>query len=91
MDHSYNQHNSMETGSRFANVTDCAVVHCMVLLLDIVLIFKDLLYRRMRSLANFESANKKLEQAKTKNKGLAEVCVYMHMPKIDGRCFFFSG
>lgn len=32
----------------------------------------DLLYRRMRSLANFEAANKKLETAKTKNKGLAE-------------------
>ena len=26
----------------------------------------------MRSLANFEAANKKLETAKTKNKGLAE-------------------
>ncbi len=33
---------------------------------------QDLLYRRMRSLANFEAANKKLETAKTKNKGLAE-------------------
>ena len=32
----------------------------------------DLLYRRMRSLANLESSNKKLEQAKTKNKGVTE-------------------
>lgn len=32
----------------------------------------DLLYRRMRSLANYEAANKKLETAKTKNKGVAE-------------------
>lgn len=33
---------------------------------------QDLLYRRMRSLANYEAANKKLETAKTKNKGLPE-------------------
>lgn len=33
---------------------------------------QDLLYRRMRSLANFEAANKKLETAKIKKKGLAE-------------------
>lgn len=32
----------------------------------------DLLYRRMRSLANLESANKKLEQSKLKNKGVTE-------------------
>lgn len=32
----------------------------------------DLLYRRMRSLANYEAANKKLETAKNKNKGVAE-------------------
>ena len=32
----------------------------------------DLLYRRTRCLANFESANKKLEQAKAKNKGVQE-------------------
>lgn len=32
----------------------------------------DLLYRRMRSLANYEAANKKLETAKGKNKGVAE-------------------
>lgn len=32
----------------------------------------DLLYRRMRSLANAESANKKLETAKAKNKGVQE-------------------
>ena len=37
---------------------------------------QDLLYRRTRSLANAESANKKLETAKTKNKGVQEVsCV----------------
>ena len=34
---------------------------------------QDLLYRRTRCLANFESANKKLEQAKAKNKGVQEV------------------
>ena len=31
---------------------------------------QDLLYRRTRSLANYESANKKLETAKTKGKGV---------------------
>ena len=31
---------------------------------------QDLLYRRTRSLANFESANKKLETAKAKSKGV---------------------
>ena len=39
---------------------------------------QDLLYRRMRSLANYEAANKKLETAKTKNKGVAEVRVCTH-------------
>ncbi len=33
---------------------------------------QDLLYRRMRSLANYEAANKKLETAKVKNKGVSE-------------------
>lgn len=34
---------------------------------------QDLLYRRTRSLANAETANKKLETAKAKNKGVQEV------------------
>ena len=33
---------------------------------------QDLLYRRNRSLANYEAANKKLETAKAKNKLVAE-------------------
>ena len=33
---------------------------------------QDLLYRRTRSLANYESANKKLDTAKNKNKGVHE-------------------
>ena len=38
-----------------------------------VLLLQDLLYRRMRSLANLEAANKKLETARNKNKGFTEV------------------
>ena len=37
---------------------------------------QDLLYRRTRSLANAENANKKLETAKAKNKGVQEVRGY---------------
>ena len=35
---------------------------------------KDLLYRRMRSLVDYENANKALEKARTKNKEVALVC-----------------
>ena len=48
------------------------IEHCM----------QDLLYRRMRSLANYEAANKKLEHAKSKGKAVAEVrslCVWEHV------------
>ena len=34
---------------------------------------KDLLYRRTRSLADYEAANKALEKARTKNKDVAQV------------------
>lgn len=34
---------------------------------------KDLLYRRSRSLADYEAANKALEKARTKNKEVAQV------------------
>lgn len=34
---------------------------------------KDLLYRRMRSLVDYENANKALEKARTKNKDVAVV------------------
>lgn len=44
--------------------------------LPLPLLPQDLLYRRMRSLANAESANKKLETAKAKNKGVQEVRFY---------------
>lgn len=44
-----------------------------VLLSVVSLLPQDLLYRRTRSLANAESANKKLETAKAKNKGIQEV------------------
>lgn len=59
---------------------------------------QDLLYRRTRSLANAESANKKLETAKAKNKGVQEVrgrrgggerqsntCMYIHTHAHTGR------
>ena len=48
-------------------------VHCMETQVNLVLFKQDLLYRRMRSLANYEAANKKLEQAKSKGKAVAEV------------------
>ena len=35
---------------------------------------KDLLYRRLRSLVDYENANKALEKARTKNKEVAAVC-----------------
>ena len=41
---------------------------------------QDLLYRRMRSLANYEAANKKLETAKTKSKGVPEVSACTQLP-----------
>lgn len=37
---------------------------------------KDLLYRRMRSLANLEASNKSLDKARTKNKGVIEVWLH---------------
>ena len=39
----------------------------------------DLLYRRTKSLANLESANKKLEQSKLKNKGVTEAEAYQKL------------
>ena len=35
---------------------------------------KDLLYRRVRALADYENANKNLEKARTKNKDVPTVC-----------------
>ena len=43
----------------------------------------------MRSLANLESSNKKLEQAKTKNKGVTEVLhstTYYHHKLVNFSC-----
>lgn len=37
------------------------------------MIFQDLLYRRMRCLANYESANKNLERARAKNRDIQKV------------------
>lgn len=36
---------------------------------------KDLLYRRVRALADYENANKNLEKARTKNKDVPTVCL----------------
>lgn len=38
---------------------------------------KDLLYRRSRSLADYEQANKALDKARTKNKEVALVSTYI--------------
>lgn len=35
---------------------------------------KDLLYRRTRALVDYETANKNLEKARTKNKDVPQVC-----------------
>jgi len=39
---------------------------------------KNLLYRRLRSLSNYESANKALDKARAKNKDVAIVRVISH-------------
>ena len=40
---------------------------------------KNLLYRRLRSLSNYESANKALDKARAKNKDVAIVRVLFHI------------
>ena len=54
-------------------MVQCSVVTHAHTLLCLCVCMQDLLYRRMRSLANYEAANKKLENAKSKGKAVAEV------------------
>ena len=42
---------------------------------------KDLLYRRVRSLADYENANKNLEKARTKNKDVPTVSYNVYQSK----------
>jgi hypothetical protein len=45
---------------------------------------KDLLYRRTRSLVDYENANKALEKARTKNKEVAVVRYIFSSPDTQG-------
>lgn len=50
------------------------------------MIFQDLLYRRMRCLANYESANKNLERARAKNRDIQKVR-FLFILVLDRRAF----
>lgn len=40
---------------------------------------KNLLYRRLRCLANYEQANKNLDRARAKNKDVYAVCIIFYL------------
>ncbi len=45
--------------------------------------YQDLLYRRMRCLANYEGANKNLERARARNKEIQKVNILILKYKIN--------
>lgn len=62
-----------ETGGRVASDEDLKLSDTLRYYMRDSAAAKDLLYRRTRSLADYEAANKALEKARTKNKDVAQV------------------